>query len=513
MMQIVYTGIEKESLNVIQDNLQSSEVVFVEISEDNLYEEFADKNQPKDVLIIGEKAGNPIKIAQSIHAADKHLSIMIINDPGSYHNVKQALLFTPFIGSSVQCISNARGKGLATAIEDATARTRQRRSYARLKATTDEAKFINTHIYEHVKAAYLDKFLEEAPIGAVLMNKEGHIQAINRHAAKILHKTEREVLGIPLVRLFPKDAQLSLENFIKKDFYKSSKRSFERALEDKEQCLEIRVAEISAQNQIKYKMGIIADITDKVLAQQRIKHQLEELAKINENLKRANADLDAFIYIASHDLKAPIVNIEGLIDLLKKKTKSSEPGLNRIFNMLKTSIHRFQDTIKDLTEVALIQKSNTEDEKIVDVYEVIEEVKSLMREMIESTGARVEVDCRYCKKIRFSKSSFRSIIYNLLSNAVKYSAPERKPLVEIKVEKAGKNVLLTVKDNGIGIAPDKQDKIFSMFQRLHTHVEGTGIGLHIVKRIMENTGSKIEVVSEVGRGTTFKIHLNATIAA
>ncbi|MFD3003322.1 ATP-binding protein [Pontibacter toksunensis] len=99
----------------------------------------------------------------------------------------------------------------------------------------------------------------------------------------------------------------------------------------------------------------------------------------------------------------------------------------------------------------------------------------------------------------------RSIVYNLLSNALKYKSPERKPHIKVTARTAPGYVLLSVEDNGLGMNMADEGKIFSMFKRLHDQVEGSGIGLYIVRRIVENAGGFIEVESEVGIGSTFSV--------
>lgn len=106
-----------------------------------------------------------------------------------------------------------------------------------------------------------------------------------------------------------------------------------------------------------------------------------------------------------------------------------------------------------------------------------------------------------------AQKNLRSILYNLLSNAVKYRSLEKVPQVHIETKIENGFIVISVKDNGIGIAQNHIQKLFTMFKRFHTHVEGTGIGLYIIKRIVENAGGKIEVESIVNEGTTFKIYL------
>ena len=506
MTDISYTGLYDTSLQLIQEQLQETEEQrYAELTEDQAVSSLPLKAAPADVLLIGEKVGNPIKLAQRIHALDKHLSIIIINDVQNHQQIKQALLFTPFIGNSLQCVPNSLGKGLAATVENAIARTRQRRNYARLQARPEIAR-PNAHLYEDVKTEYLDKFLQEAPIGALLLNQEGLVMAVNRHAAKVLATTEKEILGKKLSSLFPVGTQKELDTFLLEGFRELATHTFQRIRHEQPQHLELRIAEIFLKNEVHYKIGILADISGKVRNQQKIEQQLQALELANSQLQRANTDLDTFVYTASHDLKAPIANIEGLIELLKRKTNPESADVAPIFNMIHQSIQRFQATIRDLTEVTHIQKE-AEEETLVDVQEVVEEVEALLHEMIRSAAIRLETSFRACRQVRFSRSNLRSIVFNLLSNAIKYRSPERQPLIYIKTEKVGDYALLSVQDNGLGFSANKKDKIFTMFKRLHNHVEGTGVGLFIVKRIVDNAQGSIEVESEEGKGTTFNIYL------
>jgi PAS domain S-box-containing protein len=507
MTQIAYTGLEETSLTTLRQQLRLPEEAFHEISEEKISEGLHRQGGSCGVFLIGERVGNPIKLAQKVHAQDNHLSILILNDRSSYTKIKQALLFTPFIGNTVQNLSNEIGDGLADTTRNAMARTEQRRQYQQLKGSSLASFQPKANLYEDVKAEYLDKFLEEAPIGAVLMTELGNILAVNRHASQILGVTEKQLIGSPFVRLFDEKRQRILETFFSKTFVGTATLTTERSTIRGKKYLEVRIASISIKNGLPYKIGILTDFTEKVQAQLKVEQQLEELKTINEQLKMANDDLDAFVYTASHDLKAPIANIEGLIELLRRRVDSADPQLQSLFQLVELSIGRFQGTIKDLTEVALIPRRNLEKEQAINPAEIIEEVQTLIREMILGSEAKIEVVCDPEARLLFSRSNFRSIVYNLLTNSLKYRAPERPPHIRIGLEKVPGYSLLTVSDNGMGIAPDKQDKIFAMFKRLHTHVEGTGIGLFIIKRIVDSSDGKIEVDSAEGRGTTFRVFL------
>lgn len=238
--------------------------------------------------------------------------------------------------------------------------------------------------------------------------------------------------------------------------------------------------------------------------------QLEERVKERtQELTRVNKDLDNFVYTASHDLKAPINNIEGLMTALHEtlQEKSPQPeGVAPIMEMMNSSISRFKDILVDLTEVAKVQYEAAAKDK-VNFKELLEEVKLNIREMMEAHNAVIVDDFSQVPGLSFSRKNLRSILYNLVSNSIKYSSPERKPEITVTTATIDDFILLTVRDNGLGLREQDQQKVFGMFKRLHTHVEGTGVGLAIVKRIVENCGGKIEFESELGKGSVFKVYL------
>lgn len=241
------------------------------------------------------------------------------------------------------------------------------------------------------------------------------------------------------------------------------------------------------------------------------KRAAQELSEKNKQLLLINTDLDNFIYTASHDLKSPIVNIEGLVIALTKRLTakySLDDEQNQILSMIAASINRLKATIGNLTEIAKIQKEDTPKE-IISVSNLLEEVTTDLAKLMEDKQVVFHKKLA-ADKIALAPKNMRSIIYNLLSNAIKYHSPERPPVVVIETRREGNFMLMSVTDNGIGMAPQHVKKLFTMFKRFHTHVEGTGIGLYIVKRIVENAGGKIEVESTLNVGTKFNVYLPYT---
>jgi len=242
-------------------------------------------------------------------------------------------------------------------------------------------------------------------------------------------------------------------------------------------------------------------------AQKRLDHFVHELNMRNEQLDRMNKDLDNFVYAASHDLRSPIRNIETLLQFLNDEVIdiSKKEKYHYLYSLLQKSIGTLKSTINDLTEVTKLENEGTNQDDLSDVVQLIEDIQVNLIEYIKNSHATIFTKIRE-NKIKFSRKNLRSILYNLVFNSIKFRFPDREPIIEISTERTDEGlILLQVKDNGIGLSKDDMQKIFKPFRRLNENVEGTGVGLSIVKRIIDLNGGKIEVESEVGKGTIFKI--------
>lgn len=233
----------------------------------------------------------------------------------------------------------------------------------------------------------------------------------------------------------------------------------------------------------------------------------EDISNKNKELIKINNDLDNFVYTASHDLKAPVLNIEGLVYALSKVLHENNPAkVNMMVDMIKKSILKFKNTIQALTEVARANKNIDDELELINIRELLEDIKFSIKDIIESSNADIR-EFLEDEDIYFSKSNLRSILINLITNSIKYRSSLRDPVIEIQFRKENDAMMLIVKDNGLGIPKEHFEKIFLMFKRVHSHAEGTGIGLYLVKRIVENEGGTIDLESEIGEGTRFSIAL------
>lgn len=227
----------------------------------------------------------------------------------------------------------------------------------------------------------------------------------------------------------------------------------------------------------------------------------------HEELKRINEELDNFVYTASHDLKAPISNLEGLLTLTYQRSSGQVPeNIMPLFDMMKKQTGKLKDTIHDLSDVGRIQKEAAEDFEVVDVVAVYEEFLVTHQELIAKTGTEIRPDFQQTQ-LFFSVRLLRSLIHNLLDNSLKYRASDKKPFINIRTFQEKGYFVLTVEDNGIGVESEHIPRLFNMFTRFNRDQEGTGIGLYMVKRIAEKYQGRVEIESRTGEGTLVKVYL------
>lgn len=254
--------------------------------------------------------------------------------------------------------------------------------------------------------------------------------------------------------------------------------------------------------------------------EEKVQQRTHELSGANEELKKKNKELESFTYISSHDLQEPLRKIQtfsGLI-LEKEQTSLSNKG-KEYFQRIWDSAIRMQTLIEDL--LAYSRASITERKfEIVDLNEIMQEVINEFGEAIAEKNAVIEVG-RLCEA-SINPLQFRQMMNNLIANSLKFSKPGGHPHIVIKSKIAEglqlpnenlspfvKYCHITISDNGIGFDPQYKDQIFEVFQRLHDRDEypGTGIGLAIVKKIVDNHNGIITATGELNKGVTFDIYL------
>jgi PAS domain S-box-containing protein len=237
----------------------------------------------------------------------------------------------------------------------------------------------------------------------------------------------------------------------------------------------------------------------------------EELQAANASLLHVNAELDTFVYAASHDLRTPVTNLQGLLQLLADQAAAA-PGdgaVAPLLGMMQTSVGRLRAALDRLADFGTARQDTAGARERISLAAALEEVRQDVKPLLAATGGRVEVELAGDPHLWFSPKHLHSVLLNLVSNGLKFRHPDRAPVVRVRAHRDATRLVVRVQDNGRGLSDAQQQRLFGLFKRFHPEVEGTGVGLYLVKKILAHAGGTVQVESQLGRGTAFTLELPA----
>ncbi|MGM0580884.1 MAG: sensor histidine kinase [Bacteroidota bacterium] len=311
------------------------------------------------------------------------------------------------------------------------------------------------------------------------------------------------------------------ENIISGTFDDSNKESFQQRIFEKDMLLTIQETKfLKSLGRTSRKLRelillgntllILVIVGGASIFSMRIINRLinseERLLERNKELKRTNTELDKFVYSASHDLRAPITSLKGLIKITKQETDPKTA--KKYFSMMEQSLTKQDEFIKQIISFSKNKRSDL-NMKRIDVKTLVDSIIDQLKYMNDCNSIIIKkdisIDHIYSDEFRLD-----IILSNLISNAIKYKDPEKEQhIIEIGVLKEGDMLQFYIKDNGIGINEANKQKIFDMFYMSNHSTEGTGVGLYIVKETVEKLNGSIDVESEAGEGTSFRVKIPA----
>jgi two-component system, chemotaxis family, CheB/CheR fusion protein len=249
-------------------------------------------------------------------------------------------------------------------------------------------------------------------------------------------------------------------------------------------------------------LSICQDVTEKV----EVIDAYRKEKRRSEELKRMNELMDTFVFAAAHDLKAPVSNLKMLTQVIRS-THDTEKKL-MLQQRYSEVIETLDNTISGLVKVLAIEKDLTTGFKMLNFEKVFFKIQEELTDEINNIEPEIHTDFAQCKSIMYIESYLFSIFRNLLSNALKFRSKDRKLKISVRTVYENEYVGLTFSDNGTGIDLSQYgDDIFKPFKRFTSKTIGSGLGLHLLKRIITKNGGKIEVESRKSEGTTFKIYM------
>ena len=347
---------------------------------------------------------------------------------------------------------------------------------------------------------YHAHLLENVNDAVVASDKDYHLTAWNSAAENIYGWKASEVLGRNgteiIQTIFPnQDKEKVLASIAANGFYRGEATQ----LRKDGTRFPVDISSIvlhDKQGQITGYLSVNRDITERKLTQ-------EQMLKMLEELERSNEELEQFAYVASHDLQEPLRAVAGMVQLLQKRYHGQlDERADEYINLAMDGSNRMQTLITDLLEYSRVDRRGNPIQS-TDANKALKSALRNLHESIQKGGATITNEI--LPTVEADATQLTLLFQNLIGNAIKFHS-ECPPQIHIAVEDLSDAWLFSVRDNGIGIEPQYFERIFLIFQRLHTRRDypGTGIGLSICKKIVERHGGRIWVESELGQGTTFR---------
>ncbi|WP_194775462.1 PAS domain S-box protein [Pararhodonellum marinum] len=232
-----------------------------------------------------------------------------------------------------------------------------------------------------------------------------------------------------------------------------------------------------------------------------------EREKLIADLKHQNEEMQRFTYIVSHNLRAPIVNITSLIDLYNYQYPADHEN-EEVMENLRISTTLLNETLQDLIEVVSVKKEKIPKVERLEFRTILSNIEISLKKQINDARVTIIKDFESAPYINYIHAHLDNFFLNFMTNAIKYKHPERDPVIHIRTSRKRGFTVIEFQDNGIGIDMEKfGGRLFGLYQRFHSHVEGKGLGLYLVNEQIRSNGGRMEVVSEVDKGTKFVVYL------
>ena len=342
------------------------------------------------------------------------------------------------------------------------------------------------------------RILESIEDGFFALNENQEITYWNNKATQIISYPKDDVMGKTINEVFTEQIVNQFTSEYEQAIEVDKRQDFEIYQQALDRWFEVTLYPLENGSSVFFR-----EITKRKRDEKKLLDLNESLQQYTQRLESANKDLEQFSYIVSHNLRAPVANILGLSDLINDSEYPTEVR-DSLFKQLMDNINRMDDVIKDLNTILRVKNETSQSKEGVDLEQLVETITSSIDHLIKNNDVEVVTDFTAAPEFYTVRTYLHSIFYNFISNSIKYRHQNRAPHISITTQRKDAKVILKFKDNGMGMELGKnKDKLFGLYKRYHTHVDGKGLGLFMVRSQVEMLGGEISVESQVGKGTEF----------
>ncbi len=408
--------------------------------------------------------------------------------------------------------------------------TKEKENEAKLLNKEKSVKELNIHLENQIqkrtkeliqsKERYQSLYDDAPDMMASIDPSTGLVMDCNLTTCKKLNYTKEEIIGKHIFEIYHLESHeeivKTLDDFKSSGIITNAKLNLRKKNGDKIPVILSATAVKNKDGQILRTNSIWRDITkleEAELALKQVNAELENrVERRTKQLKSLNKELEEFTYMTTHDLKSPISNIKGHLNIIEIELTEEKliehPVIQKSIHWIKDSIQQAEEKILSIIEMARLKDPASQIKQKINFRLLINEILNELKGPIEKNNSHIEIGTIEKNTFYFNRLNMKSVLTNIIGNALKYRKLNESVKITISLFETNNTIKIKIKDNGLGINLHKDgNKLFGLFERIHDHKEGSGIGLHLAKKIIENDGGTITVESEIDKGSTFVINI------
>lgn len=496
MHRVIAVELESEILDALEACAPSWKIEIEPTDEENGLRAITDCTDEILLVMMGGRVEDPVRLVRHAYLHAPELPIVYFGDGDACRDVRGRLRYDPFVGRDTWCITARNPREVTRETSHLVQRARRKRDLVETVAALNRRLATSNGSPAPLRITPLRRLLETLPVGVALLGPKGEIEAINPALSALFRRAPRDIVGRSVFDLVDGKSVNDLRAFMRLTLggEEPSPQVVSTNLDRRRRHLEVTGSRIESDDAARGLLLIFQDVSDRV--------------ELCLELQSANDRKDEFIAMLGHELRNPLAPIRTALELMQLK---DEHTFAREREIVRRQVDHLVELVDDLLDVSRINKGKLEIRKsLVETSEFVEDAIERARDLIERRQHRLDVNVPpRGLPVHGDRGRLSQVVANLLTNAARYTDPGG--MISVSGEGRGNRVLLRVRDTGRGIPEEMLPVIFGSYVQADRTVEresgGLGLGLAIVRSIVDSHGGSVRVRSRVGEGTEFEVEL------